>query len=155
MAQGILESMVNSHAVELDSAGLADFHVGESADHRSIKTAKANGVDISEQRARQIQTADFHHFDIIYVMDKHNFEKATALAPDEVSREKVKMIMGAVGKPETNVPDPYYGGDEGFEAVYTMLHKACEAIAGEIERLWWKEPENLYSFQLRLGTTNL
>lgn len=134
MAQGILESMVDANTVLVDSAGLADFHVGESADHRSIKTAKTHGVDISGQRARQIHIDDFHQFDTIYVMDKHNYEKALALAPDEASREKVQMIMGAVGKPETNVPDPYYGGDEGFEAVYTMLHKACEAIATDLER---------------------
>lgn len=134
LAQGILESMVDSSMVEVDSAGLADFHVGESADHRSIKTAQEHGIDISHQRARQISIEDFDRFDAIYVMDKHNYEKVLTIAPSEEAKNKVSMIMGAVHQPDTNVPDPYYGGDEGFETVYNMLFKACTAIADELER---------------------
>lgn len=134
LAQGILESMVDSSKVEVDSAGLADFHVGETADHRSIKTAREHGIDLTHQRARQINREDFDRFDAIYVMDKHNYEKALAFAPSEEAKNKVSMIMAAVDQPNTNVPDPYYGGDEGFETVYNMLHKACTAIANELNR---------------------
>ena len=118
LAEGIMRSKLNEDFF-VDSAGTGDWHVGQLPDKRSIAIAKTYGIDISSQRARQFQTDDFEAFDQIFVMDASNFKNVVALAQTDEHRKKVRLILN-----ELDVPDPYYGGDEGFENVFRMLDEA-------------------------------
>lgn len=133
LAEGILQSKVNDDKVFVDSAGTAAYHVGELPDTRSIEVARKYGIDLTNQRARKFTTKDFADFDSIYAMDKENYNNILSLATDASQTEKVKMILNDTN-PQQNlsVPDPYYGGDEGFENVYQMLDEACEIIAKKL-----------------------
>jgi len=133
LAQGILESKVNKSKVRIDSAGTAAYHVGNSPDERSIEVAKKYGVHINNQRARKLVIEDFDEFSVIYAMDESNYQNILKLARNKADENKVKMILNEVypGK-NLNVPDPYYGGNQGFENVYKMLDKACEVIADSL-----------------------
>lgn len=124
LAEGILRSKLDSNFI-IDSAGTGGWHAGESPDKRSIETAKQYNIDISNQRARKFSIADFDLFDYIYVMDKSNYKDVINLAPDEAAKAKVALILGN----SKEVPDPYYGGQKGFENVYYLLDQACEEIA--------------------------
>jgi len=131
LAEGILREKSTSRALSLyiDSAGTSSNHVGEMPDSRSIDIAKAHNIDIKTQRSRAFKQEDFQQFDFILVMDQSNYrnilEKTTSLK----EKAKVKMILN-YSEPELNkeVPDPYYGGAEGFETVYQMLDKAIDAF---------------------------
>ena len=129
LAHGILESKVH-HSIFVDSAGTAGYHIGELPDKRSIAAAKNHGIDISRQRCRQFTENDFTTFDAIYVMDQSNFDNVIKLAPNELCKQKVKLILNEI-HPNKNleIPDPYYGGTSGFEEVFNMLNKACGVIA--------------------------
>ena len=117
----------------IDSAGTAAYHIGEPPDPRSISVALKYGIDLRSQKARKLILRDFMKFDRIYAMDEHNYQKIISLAQNDDDKKKVKMILNEV-TPARNlsVPDPYYGGDQGFEEVYQMLDKACEAIANRL-----------------------
>jgi len=129
LAEGILKSKVNADEVFVDSAGTAAYHIGKGPDHRSIKVGEEHGIDISMQKARQFNVTDFRVFDYIYVMDQANFDNVVSLATTEKERKKVKLILNEIS-PEMNseVPDPYYGGEDGFKNVYDMLDLACDTI---------------------------
>ena len=129
LAEGILQSKVNKALVYVDSAGTAAYHVGNLPDERSIAVAKQYGIDISKQQARKFTEKDFLKFDIIYAMDKSNYQHIISLATSDEDLEKVKMILNE-SLPDKNysVPDPYYGGKTGFEEVYKMLNEACDSI---------------------------
>ncbi|MDC7995600.1 low molecular weight protein-tyrosine-phosphatase [Altibacter sp. HG106] len=133
LAEGILRSKVNSNEVEVRSAGTGGWHVGEQPDPRSIAVAKKNGLDITDQRGRQFKVSDFDAFDHIFVMDASNKSDVLAMAPSEEAKEKVQMILEELFPEEhVDVPDPYYGGDRGFDQVYDMLEKACTKIAARL-----------------------
>ena len=129
LAEGILQSKVNKELVFVDSAGTAAYHVGNLPDERSIAVAKQYGIDISNQQARKFTEKDFLNFDVIYAMDKSNYQNIISLATSDEDVEKVKMILNE-SQPDKNysVPDPYYGGKNGFEEVYKMLNQACDSI---------------------------
>ncbi len=135
LAEGILKEKARARGLEItiDSAGTAAYHAGERPDRRSQQIARKHGIDISQQRARQFQVADFDLFDKIYVMDINNFEDIVSLAGSEKEAEKVELILNTI-YPEKNlsVPDPYYGGNNGFEKVYRMLDASCEKIVEDI-----------------------
>lgn len=133
LAEGILQAKLpNNYTV--DSAGTANYHVGSAPDKRSIAVAKKFGVDISQQKCRQITTSDFETFDYIYVMDASNYKNVLAKAPNEEAKQKVKIILNEL-HPNKNleVPDPYYGDMQGFEHVYKLLDEVCEVIAAKIK----------------------
>lgn len=134
LAQGVLESKINKDEVLVDSAGTAGYHIGNLPDKRSINVAKKYGIDITNQRARQFSVSDFDRFDYIYAMDTSNYQNILMLARDKNDEAKVKLILNE-SYPEENksVPDPYYGGDQGFENVYQMLDEACEIIIKKIQ----------------------
>lgn len=133
LAEGILKSKLDKNSFFVDSAGTGGWHSGEHPDKRSVKIAKKYGIDISDQRARQFSVRDFDEFDYIYVMDSSNYKNVMALAPNHEAKNKVKMIMNEHSVDEnTDVPDPYYGGENGFEDVYQMLDKACTAIKSKL-----------------------
>ncbi|OBQ56524.1 low molecular weight phosphotyrosine protein phosphatase [Tamlana sp. s12] len=133
LAEGILKSKLPSEGFYVDSAGTASYHIGASPDKRSVEVAKKHGLNISNLRGRQLVVSDFDKFDYIYVMDASNYQNAIKLARNEDDRKKVKYILNEV-YPNQNfdVPDPYYGGDEGFQNVYNMLEEACEKIANDL-----------------------
>ncbi|QTE22704.1 low molecular weight protein-tyrosine-phosphatase [Polaribacter cellanae] len=133
LAQGILESKVNTAAVFVDAAGTAAYHVGNLPDERSIDVARKYGIDITNQRARKFTVKDFDTFDVIYAMDTSNYDNILSLARNVEDEQKVKMILNESQPNENNsVPDPYYGGNQGFENVYKMLDEACEVIADNL-----------------------
>lgn len=119
--------------MEIDSAGTANYHVDEAPDRRTILNAKKNGVDLSFLRARQFSAADFDKFDRIYVMDRSNMSNVLRLAKTREHEQKTKLLLDLVapGK-HMEVPDPYYGGEEGFENVFQLVFKACEKLREEM-----------------------
>lgn len=133
LAEGILQAKLPKNYI-VDSAGTANYHVGTAPDKRSVVTAKKFGVDISQQKCRQISKSDFENFDYIYVMDVSNYKNVLAIAPNEEAKQKVKIILNEL-HPDKNleVPDPYYGDMQGFEDVYKMLDEVCEVIASKIK----------------------
>lgn len=130
LAEGILRSKLSCDKFLVDSAGTASYHVGSSPDRRSVEVGKKYGLNISNLRGRQFQPSDFDTFDHIFVMDESNYQNVIALARSEEDIRKVNFILNEV-YPNQNysVPDPYYGGNEGFENVYKMLDEACSIIA--------------------------
>lgn len=134
LAEGILKSKVDESKVFVDSAGTGDYHIDDSPDPRSIAIAKKNNLDITYQRGRQFQAEDFDKFDRIYVMDNSNFKDVISLARNDDDRAKVHLILDEIFPSENvDVPDPYFGGDQGFENVYEMLDEACEKIAQQLK----------------------
>lgn len=133
LAEGILKSKLPSDTFFVDSAGTANYHVGCTPDKRSIAVARKYGLNISNCSGRQFSVADFDTFDYIYVMDTSNYKHVIGLSRHEHDRNKVKLIMNEL-YPNQNydVPDPYYGGDEGFDNVYKMLDEACSKIANSL-----------------------
>lgn len=134
LAEGILKSKLPKDKFTIDSAGTANYHVGSAPDRRAIKVAKENGLDISGLRGRQFSVDDFDMFDFIYVMDESNYNNVLNLARNDEDKNKVKFILNET-YPNQNydVPDPYYGGPEGFENVFKMLDEACNVIASSLK----------------------
>lgn len=136
LAQGILEKKAQEHRLKLivDSAGTTAYHVNERPDHRSVAKAKEYGIDINQQRARQFVEEDFLYFDIIYAMDRNNYRDIVLLSRTDDEKNKVRLILNHIYHGEDlSVPDPYYGGDHGFENVYQMLNQACDEIIKELK----------------------
>lgn len=130
LAEGLLASKLPKDQFFVDSAGTGNYHVGRQPDHRSIATAEKNGLDISQQKARQFTSKDFDTFDYIYVMDNSNYEDVVFLAKNEAQKQKVKLILDALFPGDNvDVPDPYYGLQNGFDMVYEMLDEATDIIA--------------------------
>ncbi len=128
LAEGILKSKSNN--IIVDSAGTAGYHVGSRPDQRSIEIGLKNNIDITNQRARQFTSNDFDDFDKIYAMDNDNYSKIISLATNQDQIDKVDLILNEVYPNQfKSVPDPYYGGEKGFENIYNLLDKACEQIA--------------------------
>lgn len=133
LAQGILESKVSSKEIFVDSAGTSGYHEGNLPDSRSISIASLYGLDITNQRSRKFIVSDFDKFDLIYAMDESNFSNIIDLSRNKSDRSKVKLILDELSDSDLkNVPDPYYGGDDGFENVYKMLDESCDVIASKL-----------------------
>lgn len=135
MAEGIIRDKADEKGIEIktDSAGTGDYHIGEAPDRRAVAAMKKHGHDITDLQARQFKVSDFDEFDIIYAMDSSNLDNILKLARNEDDRGKVKLILNeSQPNRDMQVPDPYFGGEAGFENVYQMLDAACEVI---LERL--------------------
>lgn len=133
MAEGLLREKVKNMDVTVDSAGTSAYHIDEAPDPRSIQTGRKYGINISDLRGRQFTTDDFDNFDKIYIMDESNYNNVVALARNEADKAKVDFILNEIN-PNSNksVPDPYFGGDKGFDDMYTMLDKATDSIVEKI-----------------------
>ena len=123
LAHGIFQELAAQHNIKVDSAGTANYHKGASPDRRSREIASKNGIDISQQQARQFVVEDFDLFDYIYVMDHSNQDNVLRLARSDQDRAKVRLLLG-----DAEVEDPYYGGKEGFAVVFDKIQKACQQI---------------------------
>ncbi len=136
LADGLLRQKVseNNLAVDVDSAGTSAFHVGDAPDQRMTATAKNRGTDISFLRARQFKAKDFQEFDLIYVMDQSNLKNVLSLAKEKEDFKKVKLILNEISNSDAEVPDPYFGGQAGFEHVYDLLDEATEIIIEKIKK---------------------
>ncbi|MEY8848734.1 low molecular weight protein-tyrosine-phosphatase [Psychroserpens sp. XS_ASV72] len=134
LAHGILESKLPSDRFYVDSAGTANYHVGDSPDHRSIAVAKSNEIDISHQRGRQFEVSDFDTFDHIFTMDQSNYQNVVKLARGHSDIAKVKCVVDIDETiSETSVPDPYYGNLTDFENVFSLLNKVCSTLANKLQ----------------------
>ncbi len=128
LAEGILSSKTNSDQVFVDSAGTAGYHVGNPPDPRSVEVAASHGIDISGQRCRRFSAADFDNFDYIFAMDRENLIHLQEMARNARDLEKVSLLLETAEMPEEEVPDPYYGGEDGFLVVYRMIDRATDRL---------------------------
>lgn len=139
MAEGVFRHLVESKGVAesfyVDSAGMGAWHTGDPPDKRGQQTLRKRGIDISGQRARQVRTADFEHFDLLVGMDQSNREALLGLAPQS-QVHKVRLLLEFA--PDTgveDVPDPYYGGASGFDRVYDLIDAGTKGLLASFESL--------------------
>lgn len=136
LAEGLLQKKIskNGYTHSVDSAGTSNHHVGEQPDSRMQNTAKSFNYPIDNLRARQFKSSDFTDFDLIYVMDKSNLENVLKLAKNKDEIGKVKLILNE-SNPGKNleVPDPYFGGNNGFIEVFELLDEATDYIIKNLE----------------------
>lgn len=137
VAEGVMKHQLKSAGIEaiIDSAGTGSWISGEAPDKRSVANASKHGIDITSLRARQITVSDFETFDHIFVMDKSNFKNVNDLCENPLYRKKIKLLLSALNNPSiTEVPDPYYGSDEGFETTFQLIEQGCAAIIQTIQQ---------------------
>jgi protein-tyrosine phosphatase len=127
-AEGVLKEMARQSGVPLhaESRGTHDYHVGEPPDERAQRHARQRGYDLSAQRARHISLRDFEEFDLVVAMDRGHLRMLQRLCPPQHAR-KLRLLLQ-----EKDVPDPYYGGPEGFERVLDLVEAACRSLLTEI-----------------------
>jgi protein-tyrosine phosphatase len=127
-AEGVLRHLASQMKISLhvESAGTHDYHVGDPVDERAQHHAKSRGYDLSTQRARQLRKRDFEEFDLIVAMDRGHLALLHHHCPDHY-RAKLRMLVHG-----HDVPDPYYGGPEGFEQVLDMVEAACLGLLHEL-----------------------
>ncbi len=137
VAEGILKDKIKDKNlnIEVDSAGTSDYHIDQSPDERAVGNCNSHGIDISNLRGRQLIVEDFDIYDKIFVMDTSNYQNTIALARNASDKAKVQMILN-LSQPNSDmsVPDPYFGGEDGFENVYQLLDAACNVFLEELEQ---------------------
>ena len=128
-AEGVMRRLVADRGlegqVEVDSAGTGGWHVGAAPDPRSTEAARRRGIVLAGA-ARQVTAADFDRFDLLVAMDRSNLADLLALAPDDAARARVRLLLD-----EADVPDPYYGGERGFDDVLDLVEDGCAALLDE------------------------
>jgi protein-tyrosine phosphatase len=134
-ADGVLRHMLREAGLDsivlVDSAGTHDYHIGDPPDPRSIATAKSYGVDLASLRARQVTQEDFVRFDLILAMDEGHHAQLLRLCPP-AHRDRVKLYLSYAPDFGRIVPDPYYGGPDGFETVWRMCQAVSAALLAEV-----------------------
>jgi protein-tyrosine phosphatase len=139
-AEGVLRHLVSERGledeIEIESAGTGGWHVGDPPDSRSAAAARRRGITV-DGAARQVHADDFEEFDLLLAMDRDNLAELRALMPAG-SEHKVRMLRefdpASAGAPDLDVPDPYYGGSNGFEVVLDQVEAACRGLLDEIAR---------------------
>lgn len=132
LAEGILREKAKHLNLEItvDSAGTSNYHISQTPDSRTVMNANKHHIDISKLKARQFEVSDFDKFDLIFVMDSSNYADVITLARNETDKQKVELILNRVyPNSDMSVPDPYYGGEQGFENIFILLDNACTTIA--------------------------
>ncbi|KHJ51760.1 low molecular weight phosphotyrosine protein phosphatase [Halomonas sp. NyZ770] len=136
-AEGVFQQAVVRAGLDdritIDSCGVGDWHVGKAPDPRSQAAARQRGIEIGHLRARQLKVSDFHEFDYVLGMDRENLAAMRALQPAS-SQAQVGLLLDYAGLPQSDVPDPYYGGDEGFEQVLDLIERASQGLLDELQR---------------------
>ena len=138
-AEAVMRDLVRREGldgeIEVDSAGTGDWHVGEPPDARSAEAARRRGI-VMDGAARQVVAGDFDDWELLLAMDRANHRALLELAPDDDAREKVRMLREfdpeAVAAGDLDVPDPYYGGERGFEDVLDLVERACRGLLEEL-----------------------
>ena len=128
-----LQDSAHRELISIDSAGTHSYHVGHGPDSRAVETAAKFDVDIADLRARKVKLDDFHHYDLIIAMDRDNLTDLRAIQPVD-SKAGLKMMMSyhPDGHPQ-DVPDPYYGGMDGFRYMCELLEAATAGLLKEVE----------------------
>lgn len=131
-AEGVFRHFIQeadlAEQIEIDSAGTIDFHTGKSPDRRAQYAAQQRGFDLSTIRARQVNKNDFYQFDYLLAMDEHNLIELEKITPPDGVANVQLFLDYAQRYSETEVPDPYYGGNEGFEHVLNLIEDAAEGL---------------------------
>jgi protein-tyrosine phosphatase len=132
-AEGVLRDLSGKAGLELHiaSAGLGDWHIGQPPDERSQHHARNRGYDLSTQRARQVTPRDFEEFDMILAMDRGHLRALQKMAPPH-HHAKIRLFVAG-----SEVPDPYYGGAEGFEKVLDLVEAQCRRLIDELRQSPW------------------
>jgi low molecular weight protein-tyrosine phosphatase len=144
-AEGVMRKLVADEGlalqIEIDSAGTGGWHVGEPPDARASAAAREAGV-VLEGSARQVSLGDFERFDMILAMDGSNLQALTRLAPDERGAAKVVLLreFDPRGAGDLDVPDPYYGGEDGFERVLELVQAACAGLLEHVRPMLGASP---------------
>ena len=131
LAEGVMADKVSKAGLDwqIESAGTSNYHIDEEPDTRSQENALEHDIDISQLRGRQFTKEDFNLFDKIYVMDDSNYKDVIQLASSNLDKNKVDFLLNQANPGSNqNVPDPYYGDTSGFENVFQLIDKACDAI---------------------------
>jgi protein-tyrosine phosphatase len=136
MAEGVFRRVAEEEGLidrfEIDSAGLGEWHIGQAPDHRAQKAARSRGVDISDQSARQVVDEDFDRFDLLLVMDRSNYAELKARAPHE-ARAKIRPFLDFAPHVGTSdVPDPFFGGAEGFDRALDLIEAAARGLLASL-----------------------
>lgn len=136
-AEGVMQHLVNQRSLQpyfyIDSAGTSAYHIGEPANSKSQKTANGHGITL-KSRARRFETYDLEEFDMILAMDKENYENLQRMDENGLHSDKIKMFREYDPKPEGNeVPDPYFGGIDGFQHVFEIVLRTCENLLDELQ----------------------
>ena len=136
-AEGMFQHLVNERGLQpyfyIDSAGTSAFHIGEPANSKSQQVANQHGVKLPS-RARRFEAADLEEFDLIFAMDRENLENIKQLDSRNQYSEKIKLLREYDSQPGNGeVPDPYYGGMDGFQNVFDIVKRSCEALLDELE----------------------
>jgi protein-tyrosine phosphatase len=133
LAEGLLAAKLPKDKFFVDSAGTGAYHIGRQPDQRSVLTAQKNGLDITYQKARQFTPRDFEDFDYIFVMDNTNYDDVISLAKNDDHKKKVQLILNELFPGDNvDVPDPYYGLQNGFDMVYEMLNETCDILSKKL-----------------------
>lgn len=132
-AEGVLRHLASERSLELriESAGVGDWHIGDPPDERALRHAKSRGYDLSAQRARQVRAQDFEEFDMILAMDRGHLRALQKMAPAQ-HHAKIRLFVAG-----SDVPDPYYGGAEGFEKVLDLVEAQCRRLIDELRQSPW------------------
>ena len=137
LAQGVFEDLVRREGLEgeisVDSAGTHSYHVGKAPDPRAQESARRRGLDLSSQRARRVRPEDCGEFDYVLTMDEENYRAVAALCR-QGNAEVRPFLYYAPDRAETEVPDPFYGGGEGFEHVMDLIEAASKGLLEEVKK---------------------
>ncbi len=137
-AEGVFRQLVENQSldaiIETDSAGTHAYHVGETPDQRAQATAMSRDIDLSALRARKFLADDFNDFDYVIAMDKSNYRHMQAQDPGDGKAQLSLFLDFAEQSEEEEVPDPYYGGNKGFELVFNMIQEASEGLLEHIRK---------------------
>ena len=138
-AEGVMRHLLREEGLEdeivIDSAGTGAWHAGNPPDRRATAAARQRGI-VLDGAARQVRPSDFEEFDLLLVADRENLADLRAIAPDDAARAKVRLLRefdpASAGAPDLDVPDPYYGGPDGFEDVLDLVEAACRGLLAEV-----------------------
>ena len=135
-ADGLMRQLVVdaglADKIQIDSAGTSGMHTGKGPDARTQAVAKEKGCDLSQLQARQFVAEDFNKFDYILAMDNSNLDNILSLASSEEDKAKAQLFLNFSDSDLTQVPDPYYGGEEGFYQVFDLIHTTCEQLLSHL-----------------------
>jgi protein-tyrosine phosphatase len=136
-AQGVFESLVVEAQLEdcvvIDSAGTHAYHVGKPPDQRATQAASLRGIDLTTQKARHVKSDDFVWFDYVLAMDSSNLDDLLSICPKE-HQAKVRLFLDFVEGSTTDVPDPYYGGSQGFERVLDLVEEGARGLLSDVQK---------------------
>ena len=136
-AQGVFESLIAEARLEdyvvIDSAGTHAYHVGKQPDRRATQAASLRGIDLTTQTARRVEPGDFVSFDYVLAMDSSNLDDLLSICPAE-HQKKVRLFLDFADSSTSEVPDPYYGGSQGFERVLDLVEEGARGLLNDLQR---------------------